>query len=191
MKSLFAVFLTFLLFFGFSCSGDKNDEQLAEDVNQAMEEVEDAMGEVESAMEEVEKTMEEIELTLDDVPEVVQKAFEEAFSSIEEVQWEMERGLFEAEYEIDGMEFGIYFNSDGIIIAREKEINPEDLPPAVLNVIEQEYAGFEFDDVEMIEYEDGVQYEIELETEKVEVELLIDADGTIREKHEEYEDEGD
>ncbi len=178
-----------------SCSSSDPEERANEEIDNAMEELDEAMEEVDEAMEQVEEAMEEVELVLEDVPLIVREALETALSetqsSIDEVRWEMERGFFEAEFEIDGKELGIYFDEQGVIVAREEKIPASELPEEVLVTLESEYQDFEIDEVERIRSEEEVLYEIELENKRVEAEILIDKNGNIREKYEEYAEDKD
>ena len=153
-----------------------------------MEELDEAMEELDEAMEEVDASLEEVEISLEEVPMAVREAFDEAFSEIEEVEWELERGMYEAEFKIDGREYGIYFNNDGVLIAREKEIEVEDLPDVIKELLEAEYQEFEIDEVEIVESEDGDSYEIELESENSWVELRLNADGSVISRYEKMTD---
>lgn len=195
MKILLNLLVGCMLVLTIGCSSSDTEERANEEIDNAMEELDEAMEEVDDAMEQVEDVMEEVELVLEDVPVIVQEALETALSetqsSIDEVRWEMERGFFEAEFEIDGKELGIYFDEQGVIVAREEKIPADELPEEVMATLEREYQDFEIDEVERIKSDEEVLYEIELESKRIEAEILIDEDGNIREKYEEYAEDKD
>ena len=91
----------------------------------------------------------------------------------------------------------LYFDQDWNLLFEGVEILAAELPAAVIAVLQADYAGYtlEDDEVDQYTYTDGsVSFELELEstTTDEEVELLINADGTIVcEEVDDEEDEDD
>jgi hypothetical protein len=90
--------------------------------------------------------------------------------------------VFEVELEDGpGPDLDLYFSMDGAFLFVEREIDVNQLPDAVLLAIENDFAGYSVDDdVEQREFPDGsLQYEVELESQNDDVDVIFDADGNV------------
>jgi len=128
------------------------------------------------------------------VPEAVKRAFAQKFPTAQHVRWdEEEEGEFEAEFKMDGHEASASFQADGTWLETEMEVEVNDLPQAVKLAVSDQFANFEVEEAEQIETPNWARaYEVKLENEaqKVEVEAVFDAQGTLlKKKVEQGEDE--
>lgn len=118
--------------------------------------------------------------TRDKVPQKVKDAFEAKFPHAKSVKWEQEeKGEWEAEFKMQGVEFSANFNEDGTWMETEHELENGDLPKAVADRLNTDFSGFEIEEAEMVEREEGVFYEVELEKGKTETKLLVDDNGNV------------
>jgi uncharacterized membrane protein YkoI len=118
--------------------------------------------------------------TRDKVPQKVKDAFEAKFPHAKSVKWEQEvKGEWEAEFKMQGIEFSANFNEDGTWLETEHELENGDLPKPVADRLNTDFSGFEIEEAEMVEREDGLFYEVELKKGKTETKLLIDDNGKV------------
>jgi uncharacterized membrane protein YkoI len=112
------------------------------------------------------------------IPEKVQASFDELFPLATEVEWEMEdENEWEAEFEMDGKEASACFTSEGEWLETEYEV--ESLPETIETIINETYPGFEISEIEMIESAEFNGYEVELEMNEEEMEILVSMEGEI------------
>lgn len=117
-----------------------------------------------------------------DVPEAVRAEFTKKYPNMYVYEWEWKRkkGLYKAEFAINGFEHEAYFKPNGEWAYTEKEISYLQLPEKVIHSIRNsEYSNWKLDDIE--EYntpEHPVVYKVELEKGKAEVDLYFLPDGT-------------
>ena len=77
-------------------------------------------------------------------------------------------------------EIELTFDLEGSLLYTETEINQTDLPEAVLNTLTTEYADYTIDDAERLDLAtDSVEYEVELEKDKTELDVRLSAAGTV------------
>jgi len=89
--------------------------------------------------------------------------------------------VFEVELESSNDdEIELTFDLEGNLLYTETEINIDELPEAVTTTISTEYPDFKLDDAERLDLAtDGVEYEVELEKGKTELEVRLSATGTV------------
>jgi len=116
-------------------------------------------------------------------PVAVTDAFNAMFPGATDTEWMQEEdNSWEAEFEMEGMEYSALFSADGGWLETEWEIDLEELPDTVLKVIELNYAGYEIEEAEWLESPDFKGFELEIikggETE-IEMEVRITPNGKI------------
>ncbi len=130
-----------------------------------------------------------------DIPDNVQKNFKSDFSTIEDAEWEFEDGLYEAEFEENGLERTVIYDADGNRVATETEFPVDDLSEVILNYISDNYTDAEIEEAETVESTDGNFTVVEIEmNDDQEIELFFDTDGNFVkqvEETDEAEDAGD
>ena len=124
-------------------------------------------------------------------PTEVQKAFADKFPEAKSVKWEKESdGGWEAEFKMNGNKVSVEFDSKGAWSQTETEIKTSELPEAVRDAIKSNFEGYTADEAEMVETADGeVNYEVDMEKGKAELEVLFAADGKVLKKMRETEDD--
>ncbi|ABG60764.1 PepSY-like domain-containing protein [Cytophaga hutchinsonii] len=116
-----------------------------------------------------------------DVPAVVVNAFQQKFPQQSVVEWELKRGLYEAEFEIKNMDHSVYLDSTGKIVKHKQEIAVSDLPSAVTASIQKNFSGYKVDDAKKIEVGNTVRYKVDVEKGAEERKVTFSADGKIEE----------
>ncbi len=121
-------------------------------------------------------------------PEKIKAAFDQKYPDAEDVEWEMENGKWEAEFEVDEKEMEALFDQNGNWLETETEMEDEDLPATVNETLKSQFKDYEVEEVEYLESPDATGYEIELEGDNGDIEVLIGKDGSVL-KQETEEDE--
>ena len=112
-------------------------------------------------------------------PESAKKGFAEKFPKATHVSWGKESGTeWEAEFEMDGIEYSANFLEDGTWVETEHEVNEKELPEKVWNVLDKQFNGYRIDEIEYMENREGSGYEIELEKDE-ELLIFINSDGEL------------
>jgi len=113
-------------------------------------------------------------------PKQVSDAFAKKFTNAEKTEWEQENeNEWEAEFIVNNNEMSACFDNSGKWLETETEILKKDLPAEVFKSICLEFNGFDIDDVDSIEKSDFKGFEITLEKNETEVEILVTAEGNI------------
>lgn len=129
-----------------------------------------------------------------DVPEKAKNAFTQKFPDAKKVKWSKEdKNVWEAEFKMDGKEYSANFTTEGSWKETEYEIKKSDIPPAVKESLDKEFAGYKMEEAEISETADGKVYEFELEKDQTNMEVAISPEGKVvkKEAKEEENDEKD
>lgn len=121
------------------------------------------------------------DLAQKDVPAVVVNAFQQKFPQQSAVEWELKKGLYEAEFEIKNMDHSVYLDSTGKIVKHKQEIAISELPAAVNASIQKNFSGYKTEDAKKIEAGAKTTYKVDLEKGTEERKVTFSADGTIEE----------
>jgi len=125
-----------------------------------------------------------------EVPAKVSTAFAQKFPDAKKVKWDKENATeWEAEFKMNGKEYSANFNADGAWMETEYEINKKEIPAAVKQTLDGEFAGYKIEEAEISETAAGKVYEFELEKGKMEVEVAIGPDGKVVKKEKKAEGE--
>jgi ribonuclease BN (tRNA processing enzyme) len=119
------------------------------------------------------------DISQQNVPAVVVNAFQQKFPQQSTVEWELKKGLYEAEFEIKNLEHNVYLDTTGKIVRYKQDITVNDLPAAINVAIQQNFKGYKIEDVKKIEEGNAVTYKFELEKGKDERKVMFSADGKI------------
>ena len=114
------------------------------------------------------------------VPSVVLNTVQTKFVNASNIEWEKKKAFYEAEFKMDSIEYAVYVDSAGKLIMYKMDSRQEELPAAVSAAIRTEYIGYKIDDVERIEKDGIIYYEIELDGKgKKDLELVFSAVGKL------------
>ena len=121
----------------------------------------------------------------DRIPESVLSTFRTTYGTISDVSWEREDDMFEAEFDLDGMEVSLLITPDGTIVATEQELPLSEIPASVRSAIQNLYPGASLEEGERITTHEGMTYEVEIRSGGKEYELQFDEEGNLIGKEEE------
>jgi uncharacterized membrane protein YkoI len=97
------------------------------------------------------------------IPSVVLNAVKAKYPGASDIDWEKKKDFYEAEFDMDSTEHEFHIDANGKIIEHKREISLSELPAAVQNVLKSGYPGHGIGEVDMIEKQGQVFYELELE----------------------------
>lgn len=123
-------------------------------------------------------------------PKSVSDNFNMKFQNATKVKWDQEEANeWEAEFKMNGDEMSASFDNAGKWLETEKELEKNDLPTAVLKVVNGQYSGYEVEEAAEIEKPDFKGYELAVEKGNQELEILVDRMGKITVKDETDEED--
>ena len=116
-------------------------------------------------------------LTAKDIPALVKNSVKARFPQAREVEWEKKKDLFEAEFIQGQQEHSVLLDATGTIRMIKQDIAATELPAAIAQVLEKNYAAYTLDDMDKIEKEGEVFYQVELEKGIREQHLVFGVNG--------------
>lgn len=123
-------------------------------------------------------------------PKQVSDAFNKKFSNASDVKWEQEKeNEWEAELKMGGKEISANFDAKGNWQETETEIGKKDISAEAHKAINLKFDGWEIEKAESVETPDFKGYEIVLEKEDTETEILVTTTGEITIKKVTVEDD--
>ena len=129
------------------------------------------------------------------VPAKVKAAFNQKFPDAKKVKWDKENANeWEAEFKMNGKEYSANFTSNGTWKETEYEIKKSDIPAAVKQTLDNDFAGFDIEEAEISVTPGGKVFEFALEKDEVDMEVAISSNGKLLKKESKKEDkdgEGD
>lgn len=111
------------------------------------------------------------------VPSVVKNAFDQAYVNALDVEWEKEKGNYEVSFDLGNVDHKALYSPEGKLMMTKKDILLSELPVAITDKIAVDYPDHKVDDVEKVETNETILYQVEL-------------DGPIRDKKLVYTTEG-
>ena len=112
-------------------------------------------------------------------PKGVSDAFNKKFASATDVKWKQEGEEWETEFKQENTEMSASFEASGKWLETEAEIKLKDLPAEAHKAINLKFEGWEIEKVETVETPNFKGYEMLLEKEDTETEILVTATGEI------------
>lgn len=118
-----------------------------------------------------------------DVPEAVLKAFQKSFPGLAVTSYDSEivngRTHYEIETTTGESEKSYIYLEDGTLLWTEVEIPIAMLPKTVLDAVLSQYADCEIEEAEKIERSEATEYELVIEVDEEEYEVVVSSDGRI------------
>jgi|SRR5690606_7099479 len=111
------------------------------------------------------------------VPSVVKNAFEQQYANAVDVEWEKRKDNFEVDFEVANVDYSARYNSQGQLLMTKQDIPETELPAAVAEKIAQDYPDYYIDDVDRVEVDGRVRYQVELEGSARDRKLVYTSDG--------------
>ncbi|MEH6659025.1 PepSY-like domain-containing protein [Leeuwenhoekiella marinoflava] len=120
------------------------------------------------------------DLTPDTVPQAVRASFQQNYAQATDVEWEQEYTGYHVAFEINRMDYEIWYDTSGSVLKSEQELAADELPQVVQNALVKAYNDFTIDEVEKLAIKGKTTYSIELEKGwSQERDLVVDARGEI------------
>lgn len=119
------------------------------------------------------------DLNSSDVPGNLKDAFSKEYSKATDVEWEKELDNYKVEFDLNRQDHEVWYDASGSIIKKEQEMTEAELPQAIRDAIESNYAGHQVDDVEMIWHDNTNTYEVELEKGQEEKHITFDGNAKV------------
>ncbi len=166
-------------------SSDENKEEAVSEKKEKEENESDEAGEKKELKEkgEGEELKEEGEKEELKVPERFLTTFKQKFPGTTEVEWGREsENEWEAEFTVNGKKMSASFNVSPVWTCTETVITEKELPAAVLNTLNTEFAGFTKSLIEIYETPEIKGFEIGLKNGEKSIEVVIDNAGKVIKK---------
>ncbi len=113
-------------------------------------------------------------------PKSVADNFNKKFQNATKVKWDQEEeNEWEAEFKMNGDAMSASFDNAGKWLETEKELKQNQLPAAVQNSFNSQYADYKMNEAAEIEKPDFKGYELGIEKGEETLEILVTADGNI------------
>jgi hypothetical protein len=117
------------------------------------------------------------------VPEKVKTAFQKKFPAAVSVKWDNEEeNEWEADFKSNNKKMSATFDNEGKWLETESKLNKKEIPEAVANTLNKEFKDFKIEEVASVETPEYKGYEIKLEVDEADIELVIDSNGSILKK---------
>lgn len=114
-----------------------------------------------------------------DIPSVVLNGFTEQFSNATGVEWEKKADLYEAEFEIEKVDYEAILSSDGTILKYKYDVSYEALPEAVKASITADYDKTNIDEIELIQISETSYYQVEFDAEPNDNKIIFEESGQV------------
>lgn len=114
-----------------------------------------------------------------DIPSVVLNGFTEQFSNATGVEWEKKADLYEAEFEIEKVDYEAILSSDGTIVKYKYDVSYEALPEAVQASITADYDKTNIDEIELIQISETSYYQVEFDAEPNDNKIIFGESGQV------------
>ena len=123
-------------------------------------------------------------ISADKIPASVQKAFQSKFPNVSGVKWEMEnKNSYEGAFSQNKKKMTATFDKDGKWMETETEIESAKLPPAVLQTISKQFAGYTIkESVQTATPDMALAYEADLKKGKEILEVKFSVGGEVLKK---------
>ena len=128
-------------------------------------------------------------------PKEVSDSFKQKYPEATDVEWEKEGDEWDVEFMLGEDEYEAVFTEAGEWIETEMEVEHADVPAEVFKTLHLNYDEFEIEEIEWMDSPDFKGYEVEVEIEEGEEDVLWEVyileDGTFVKAEKEEEDEED
>ncbi|GGK57550.1 PepSY-like domain-containing protein [Rufibacter glacialis] len=120
-------------------------------------------------------------LTPGQLPSLVQNSVHVKFPQAKIIEWERTGAHFEAEFDIAGIDHTVLVDTTGQILMQKQDITSAQLPQAITVALQKDYQAYLIDDLEKVEREGQVYYQVELENQNEDLKKVYAATGALAE----------
>lgn len=114
-----------------------------------------------------------------EVPANVVAVVNSEYPNATDVEWEMEKGHYEVEFEIDRADHEMLIDKNGKVLFHKGELTKSDLPDKVMNTVNADYSDREVEDVDIITKDGKTYYQVEFDGRVFDDEILVTEDGKV------------
>lgn len=114
-----------------------------------------------------------------EVPANVKKVVTSQYPNAADIEWEMEKGHYEVEFDIDRADHEMLIDKNGKVLMHKGELAKDDLPEAVMNTVSADYSDREVEDVDVITKDGKTYYQVEFDGRVFDDEILVTEDGKV------------
>lgn len=114
-----------------------------------------------------------------EVPSVVKNTLATTFPHNGPVEWEKEKGNYEAEFREDTLDYKALISPEGAVLRYKQEIAAGELPPQVQQTLQAQYRDHEVEDLERVVRGKEAYYQLELEKGLKEMRLVVTPKGEV------------
>lgn len=109
------------------------------------------------------------------VPAAVTKSFQQQYPKATGVKWKLKDNQYKAEFE----KHDVWYDATGKLVKQKEDIKDADLPAAVKQAVQQQFAGYTVHDVDKHTSGTTVTYKVELKKKPEERNVTFSADGKV------------
>lgn len=113
------------------------------------------------------------------VPAVVLNAFQLKFPNATDVDWELERGNYHVDFEVNNKDNEIVLDDKGKLLKHKQELWESEIPDAVMKTIKSKVAFFDLNDADRKEEGGKIIYDINFEINNKDHDFLLDDKGKL------------
>lgn len=118
------------------------------------------------------------EINVSQVPAPVQQAFQAKFSKATDIEWKREGDQYKISFDMGNDDHDAFYNASGKLVSHSYEILKSQLPATVRAAVRKEFPNHRIDDVDKIERDGAVTYQVELDG-KPDMKCVFRANGKL------------
>lgn len=111
------------------------------------------------------------------VPSVVTNAFQQRFPKAVDIDWELEHGIYQADFEINRLDHEVWFDREGRMLKHKQEIKTRSLPEKIRSAVRMRHRGYRLMDAEKLTRDGRTVYKLELRKLLHEIDIIVDDNG--------------
>ncbi|WP_207432338.1 hypothetical protein [Sabulibacter ruber] len=112
-------------------------------------------------------------------PSLVQNSLQVKYPAAKMVEWEKEGALYEAEFAINQIEHTVLLDATGRVVMHKQEITSSELPQEVTLGLQRDFPSHLLDDLEKVEKDGRVYFQVELENNNQDLKKVYASDGSV------------
>ena len=114
-----------------------------------------------------------------EVPSVILNQFWSQYPDATDAEFNEIDSGYEVDFEISGVDHSAVFNSSGMILKEKKEIEWNELPPAVRQILQKEYGQKKMEDLARVKIGEENYYQAEVSRFIVDEKIVLNAAGKM------------
>lgn len=115
------------------------------------------------------------------VPLPVVKSLQSKFPAISELEWKLKDELYKAEFKVGKRGHDLWIDKNGNIKKHKEDYPKSELPKLITTKIQNDFSGYDIQDVDRIEAEGKITFLVKLEGNHEKRKVLFAQDGSIQE----------